>query len=181
MLNQIKNVVRGGSGEGGQSDVSSATSIGAGEGTTPGGRHPQIALDEDSLHVELREDVEIEMDEIFGILQNKRRRYVFKHLHNEDGQTTLSTLTDQIASWESGAEPSEVTAQQRKRVYVALYQSHLPKMGDTSAIEYDADEGTIRKGDHYSLFSHYLKQSSLPSAGPEDDSGFLNFGSVQLR
>jgi hypothetical protein len=55
----------------------------------------------------------------------------------------MDELAEQIAAWENDVEVGELTSQQRKRVYVSLYQTHLPKLAEAGIVNYDVDEGTV--------------------------------------
>jgi hypothetical protein len=80
----------------------------------------------------------------FAVLKNERRRHTFRVLEREGGATTLSRAAELIAGWENGLDPSVLDAQQRKRVYIALYQRHLPRMADVGVIEFERRSGEIR-------------------------------------
>jgi hypothetical protein len=64
-------------------------------------------------------------------------------LKNESETAELGTLAEQIAAWENDTEPAQVTSTQRKRVYTALQQQHLPVMDDRGIVEFDDDRGLI--------------------------------------
>lgn len=101
---------------------------------------------------------QVGMDQIFGILGNQRRRYVLTYLSTTEGPVTLNDLAEQIAAWECGKGIAQLTSQERKRVYVGLYQCHLPKMADADAISYDKQRGTVETGEQFELFSYYLRR-----------------------
>lgn len=82
-------------------------------------------------------------DVVFGLLSAERRRRLLVFLDEIDGETTLNEAAEVIAAEENDVAVSELTSDQRKRVYVGLYQSHLPKLADAAVIEYDRDRGTI--------------------------------------
>lgn len=98
-----------------------------------------------------------DMDQIFGILGNERRRYALAYLSRQAGSVTMSDLSERIAAWECGKQPKQISSKERKRVYVSLYQCHLPKMADASAISYDKDRGKIEPGDRFDQFVYYLR------------------------
>lgn len=87
---------------------------------------------------------------------------VLYYLRQHGGSATMSDLADQIAAWENDAEVDELTSQQRKRVYVSLYQTHLPKLANTDLIDYDAEEGDVRLTDRATDMDAFLspKQTS---------------------
>jgi hypothetical protein len=82
-------------------------------------------------------------DVVFGLLSAKRRRDVLTYLDESEGESTLGDLAEHIAAMENGIEPRQLSSKQRKRVYVALYQAHLPKMDDADVIDYDQARGSI--------------------------------------
>lgn len=95
-------------------------------------------------------------DVIFELLKNRRRREVLAYLLEADETVTLGELAEQIAAWENDTEVSALSSDQRKRVYVALYQTHLPKMDDAGIVEYDQDRGLISLADNADLLMMYL-------------------------
>lgn len=104
------------------------------------------------------------LDVVFDVLRNSRRRHVLELLASQDGATTLGDLAEHIGGIENDKPPSELSSQERKRVYVGLYQSHLPKMADADAITYD-DRGTVEPGPHFEAFYEYL-DGSTPESSP---------------
>jgi hypothetical protein len=95
------------------------------------------------------------LDVVFDVLRNSRRRLVITRLAEIDGPTTRGDLAEHIGGIENDKEPSLLSSKERKRVYVGLYQSHLPKMADAGAIQYD-DRGTVDRGQHFHVFREYL-------------------------
>ncbi|MFC7176949.1 DUF7344 domain-containing protein [Halosegnis marinus] len=94
--------------------------------------------------------------EMFETISNERRRMVV-HSLQRDGATDLRTLSRQVAAWENDTEPSAVSAQQRRRVYNALQQSHLPKMDDNAVVDYDHDRGTVEPTDSLEELTVFLE------------------------
>jgi len=101
-------------------------------------------------------DSSIGPDEIFETVSNRRRRDVLRYLDDCDGEVRLGDLAEQIAAWENDKEVRLITSSERKRVYVALYQCHLPSMGAKGAIDYNKSRGLIEKGEHYEQFNKYV-------------------------
>jgi hypothetical protein len=107
---------------------------------------------------------ELSLSEAFEILQNKRRRDVLRHLAaSEDNTTTLSELAEHVAAKENDIDRSELSSTQRKRVYIGLYQCHLPKMDDLGVVDYDQDRGTVELQNGAKLLSY------LPESGKEHE------------
>lgn len=95
-------------------------------------------------------------DVIFELLKNRRRREVLAYLLEAEETVTLGELAEQIAAWENDTDVNALSSDQRKRVYVALYQTHLPKMDDAGIVDYDQDRGLISLSDNADLLMMYL-------------------------
>lgn len=107
------------------------------------------------------------LDQTFEILKNQRRRHVLEYLYTVDGQVSLSELAERIAAWENDKEIRQITSSERKRVYVGLYQCHLPKMDGMGIVDFDKPRGTIERGEHIDCFRSYLQ--------PDDAAGGLTW------
>ncbi|ELY80550.1 hypothetical protein [Natrinema pallidum] len=116
--------------------------------------------DEIASVAEADEDERLSKDVIFELLKNRRRREVLAYLLEADETVTLGELAEQIAAWENDTEVNALSSDQRKRVYVALYQTHLPKMDDAGIVEYDQDRGLISLADNADLLMMYLDTDS---------------------
>ncbi|QIO22779.1 ArsR family transcriptional regulator [Haloarcula sp. JP-L23] len=82
---------------------------------------------------------------IFDVLRNDRRRAALRVLQ-PDTEVTVSLLAEQVAAWENDTTPDALRERQRKRVYVSLHQSHLPKMDDLGIVEFDREAATVSLG-----------------------------------
>ena len=98
-------------------------------------------------------------DDLFKTLSNRRRRYVLHYLkqHVETEAVPIRTLSEQIAAWENGVDAAAVSSKQRKRIYTALHQTHLPQMDRLEIIEYDADRGTVTMAAPLEQFDIYFE------------------------
>lgn len=99
---------------------------------------------------------ELPLDVIFEVLKNERRRLVLEYLRRTEGSVTIGELAEHIAAHENGITPAELNAQQRKRVYIGLYQCHLPKMDDAGAVDFNQDRGNVELGDSAETLYEYL-------------------------
>ncbi|OVE85028.1 DUF7344 domain-containing protein [Natronolimnobius baerhuensis] len=82
-------------------------------------------------------------DELFELLSNRRRRYILHELMRADCRLDIGSLSQEIAACEDEVDLQEVSSSDRKRVYTALHQSHLPKMDKAGVIDFDQDRGTV--------------------------------------
>lgn len=104
-------------------------------------------------------------DELFEILSNRRRRHILHELMRSEGALDIGTLSQEIAACEDGLEPHEVSSSDRKRVYTALHQSHLPKLDKAGVIDFDRDRGTIEPTpalDDVEIYMDIVRGRDLP-------------------
>jgi len=77
-------------------------------------------------------------------------------LRDAERPVDLTTLTEQIAARETSHSVDELPSQARKRVYVSLYQTHLPRLADAGLVDYDPDAGTTRRTKEATAVDSYL-------------------------
>lgn len=85
---------------------------------------------------------------------------VLYYLRQEGDTATVSELAEEIAAMENDVPVDELTSQQQKRVYVSLYQTHLPKLDQTGIVDYDADTGEVRLTSKAREVDTYLTQTT---------------------
>lgn len=95
-------------------------------------------------------------DDVFEVLYNRRRRDVIRYLREREGSATTSDLAEHIAAKENGIPVQQLSSSQRKRVYVGLYQNHLPMMDDIGVIDYEKNRGTVRLRECATQLEPYL-------------------------
>lgn len=100
----------------------------------------------------------------YDILGNDRRCHVIRTL-NEVDATTLGELATQIALFEADVG----SGQPYKRAYVSLLQTHLPKLDDVDAIDYDADSGAVRPGRNLEGLVALLEFAEASAHGGDSD------------
>ena len=86
---------------------------------------------------------EVSKDDVFDVLSNHRRRYVLHSLKQGEQATSIGDLAEQVAAWENGVSRADLSAAERKRVYTALQQFHLPKMDSMGIVAFDDARGTV--------------------------------------
>jgi len=106
-------------------------------------------------HGDTTEDLDRGM--VFTLLKNPRRRAVLRHLEDTP-ETTLADLADRIAAEENDTTPELLSSSERKRVYISLYQSHLPKLAEFGVIEYDQSRGDVLRQPAATRLRAYLRR-----------------------
>ena len=114
---------------------------------------------------------ELTKDELFDLLKNSRRRTVINYLQDNDGSANLSEVAEHIAARENDISVQELSSAQRKRVYIGLYQCHLPKMDDSGVVEYDKHRGTIELQDSVTQLLPYMESTDEDAENDEDADG----------
>lgn len=99
-------------------------------------------------------------DVAFDLLSNARRRYVIRRLDREPAGIELGELSTELAAWENNIDEDNITPQQRKRTYVSLYQTHIPKLEDAGIVAYDIDTGFVRPTNNLEEVLLYLESSN---------------------
>lgn len=99
---------------------------------------------------------QLSTDTLFHLLGNRRRRWAIRYL-TRNGTVELGDLAEQVAAWEQGLPRKQVTAQQRKRTYTSLQQTHLPALEEAAVIDFDSDRGVVAVTDQMETLDIYLE------------------------
>ena len=102
-------------------------------------------------------DDQLSQDLIFDILSSPRRRYLLYYLRTHGGREEVTELAKHVAAWEYDVDVSDLDSQQQKRVYVSLYQTHVPKLADVGVVEYDPDTGLVELTDRAGEVEKYVR------------------------
>ncbi|WP_210424076.1 DUF7344 domain-containing protein [Halorussus ruber] len=133
---------------------------------TPDQQDTAVAAEEVSDIVESEDEEEVQQklsrDLVFDVLKNRRRRYALHYLRRADDTVQLSELAEQVAAWENDIEVEAISAAERKRVYTALYQSHLPKLDDAGIVEYNQNRGIVKLSGAAEQLDVYLDLEAQP-------------------
>jgi DNA-binding transcriptional ArsR family regulator len=97
----------------------------------------------------------LSQDEVYHLLSNPRRRFIISFLRKRH-EIGLQELAAEVAAWENETPVDELTDQQQKRVYVSLYQTHIPKLEDAGIVRYDSDTGQVQLRDRVEQLDTYL-------------------------
>lgn len=110
---------------------------------------------------------------IFDMLSNARRRYVLLYLQQR-AAASIRELSRDLAAWENDVDVGAVSSKQRKRVYTALHQTHLPRLDEYGVVTYDRDRGEVRATDRLAVFGPYLDDDA--TAEPNWPRYYLGIG-----
>ncbi|WP_459191798.1 DUF7344 domain-containing protein [Halosimplex sp. J119] len=82
---------------------------------------------------------DVGVDTLFEALRNERRRRAVRWV-NELNAVDLTDLAETVACEEYDCKIADLTGPQRKRVYVSLYQTHIPKLEQMGIVDVGDDQ-----------------------------------------
>jgi len=92
-------------------------------------------------------------------------RTVIQFHHDRGGSTEPSGVAEHIAARENGTSVQGLTSQERKRVRIALYQCHLPRMDALGVVDFEKDRGTVALREQASQALSYLNADAKAGRG----------------
>ena len=104
----------------------------------------------------------LSQSDIFGILQNDRRRQVLQILRTQ-GNQSIRSLSEEIARLET--ETEEPKSSVRKSIYVSLLQTHIPKMESLQIINYNREHDTVEllpAARNFDIYMETVKKGDIP-------------------
>ncbi|AHF99269.1 hypothetical protein HALLA_10785 [Halostagnicola larsenii XH-48] len=108
-------------------------------------------------------------DMIFHILQTSRRRETIRYLLDADGPVKMRDVAEHVAAVEHDTTVANLDSTQRQRVYIPLYQSHLPTLDEESVIDYNKSRGIVHPTDNLEVFRPHLEIRSDDRSGSQFD------------
>lgn len=108
------------------------------------------------------QDTQLSQDLVFDLLSSPRRRMVLYYLRRHGERSTVTELAEQIASLEYEVDVDELSRQQQKRVYVSLYQTHIPALADAGVVDYDKESGRVELTEQARAVDMYLTPQDQP-------------------
>ncbi len=107
--------------------------------------------------------VATDRDEVFSLLSNRRRRYALHACEAGQDALDVSELAEKVAAWEYGKDPDALSSDERKRVYTAMKQSHLPAMEDAGVVDYDGRTVSLtERGEDIEVYMEVVSGDSIP-------------------
>lgn len=136
----------------------------------------------DSYPKENELDEYTDMDDLFEMLSVGRRRTVIRVMDNLRDKTplNLSKVVEVAAVVENEGinKVSELGSKQRKRAYIALQQTHLDRLDDYGAVEFNKNRGLIDLPeeelgqDRFDELTRFTKDEIYPENEKADDEYF---------
>ncbi|WP_436925466.1 DUF7344 domain-containing protein [Halosimplex amylolyticum] len=118
-------------------------------------------------------------NELFHLLQNERRRAVIRYLEGTDQTVKMRDVAEQVAAWEHDTTVRALTSDERQRVYIALYQSHLDTLDEAGVIDYNKSRGLVDPQPALDEVASYIEDQPGTDEAEDDsvdvwDQGYLS-------
>lgn len=107
--------------------------------------------------------------DVFKAISNGRRRQVILSLARSEDHVPATELAVEIAAKENGVDPSQVTSEQRTRVYIGLTQVHLTELDELGAAEYDSRSKQVGPTDATNPLARQIRLIMTACSPPPED------------
>lgn len=77
-------------------------------------------------------EVPITPSVVFGILADKRDRFILYLLEERGGTIALDELSTKVAAWENDSQPELITKEMEHRVHQRLHHASIPSWQNTA-------------------------------------------------
>lgn len=115
--------------------------------------------------------IPLDPDDAFEAISNERRRLILLSLDRSNNATTAGDLAVELAAIENGVKPSDVTSEQRTRVYVGLTQIHLDQLHEIGAIQYDSRSKSVKPTDVTAGLAEVIRRTESSCYSPQAEFG----------
>lgn len=126
-----------------------------------------MTVPDSQTHRDVADD--LSKDDLFHLLSNHRRRATLRYLVDRDGPVDMRDLAEWIAARECKKPVSQLRSKERQRVYIALYQTHLPALDDNGIIEYNQSRGIVRRTARADQLTPYLDFEQDQNQNQDDE------------
>lgn len=106
------------------------------------------------------------------ILASPRRAVIARVLEAQDA-VEIGDLAEIIGALENDTSIEDLGSSQRKRVYISLYQTHLPRMDDAGVVDYDQRSGSVARGPEFPELLRVAHWRDDEDGGDTDQIGWL--------
>jgi hypothetical protein len=112
--------------------------------------------------ITVQTQLQLSKSDIFGVLQNDRRRCVLEILRSQ-GRQSIRSLSEEIAYIES--QTKEPKSSVRKSIYVSLLQTHIPKMERLGIVAYNREQDIVEllpASHNFDIYMETVEKGDIP-------------------
>lgn len=110
-----------------------------------------------------------DLDVVFELLANRRRRQVLAVLKTDDRRLTLNDLTKEIAVQETEGLITDVPGEDVYDIFLSLQHTHVPKLAALELVEYDRKRNTVEPTDQFGALEPHLSIAMGLGSGSRSD------------
>lgn len=111
----------------------------------------------------------LDIDDVLDLLGAERRREVLRILSNRELSLTLADLADEVAVREHRTPIDEISAEDVKRIYLALYHTHVPKLAAGGVVDYDQEQDMVSPTENFRHVAPYLEVLDRADTRADED------------
>jgi len=123
--------------------------------------------------------IPMDPNNVFEAISNSRRRRVILSLARSKSPVSVNELAVEIAAIENSVDPSQVTGEQRTRVYIGLTQGHLETLEDLGVARYDTRSKQVSPTDATLPLARQIRRITTECYTPAEDTTTEGNQSVQ--
>lgn len=101
---------------------------------------------------------DLSLDEALACLSNERRRYTIEIIDDRDDPLPLADAAERVAARQYDVGRTAVTGKQRKAVYIGLYQTHMGKLTDVGAVDFDERAKVLTPAENTAVLADTLRR-----------------------
>jgi hypothetical protein len=113
------------------------------------------------------EDECVDVDELYRMLADERRRRVLRHLLEHE-ETTMRELVDVVVGWQASTG-AVVGPEEHERVAISLHHVHLPLLDQSGLLCYDPGTGAVRFGSPPEAVRQLIRLTYWSEGATEDE------------
>ncbi|MFC7230753.1 hypothetical protein ACFQMM_03825 [Saliphagus sp. GCM10025308] len=85
----------------------------------------------------------VTVDNVLGLLNEKRRRYALYYLNEQDGAVPVEEVVDAVADMETDEGSYPHPDEKWNNIELSLHHNHLQKADEYDFIHYDSEAGVV--------------------------------------
>jgi CheY-like chemotaxis protein len=105
-------------------------------------------------------DDQLPLDDLYRCLADERRRALIDRLDKHGGPVALADAAEEVLEKNGDHSIQDIPAREIKQVYTSLYHSHIPKLAEMGAVEYEQKRDVIELTDRGEQLASALTQLS---------------------
>ncbi|WP_293032370.1 hypothetical protein [Natronococcus sp.] len=86
----------------------------------------------------------VELETVFELLSDERRRYALYYLYERNGPVAVENVVETVEEWEDDALDGDPEDDSFDEIALELQHVHLPKSAEVEFIQYDPSRNAVQ-------------------------------------